>query len=39
MSFNEFLVRFTFILMTCSSFGLAERSESASAFAFGGRID
>ena len=31
MSFNEILVRFTFILMTCTSLGFAERSESASA--------
>jgi len=38
MSFNQILVRFTFVLMTCSSFGLAQRSESASAFAVGGQI-
>jgi cytochrome c-type biogenesis protein CcmH/NrfG len=38
MSFNQILVRFTFILMTCTSFGLAQRSESASAFAVSGQI-
>ena len=38
MSFNQIIVRFTFILVTCSSFGLAQRSESASTFAVGGQI-
>jgi len=38
MSFNQILVRFTFILMTCSSSVLAQRSESASAFAVSGQI-
>jgi len=38
MSFNQILVRFTFILMTCTSFGLAQRSESATAFAVSGQI-
>jgi len=37
MSFNQLHVRFTFILMTCSSFGLAQRSELALAFAVGGQ--
>jgi cytochrome c-type biogenesis protein CcmH/NrfG len=36
--FNQILVRFTFILMTCSSSVLAQRSESASAFAVIGQI-
>src|SRR5206468_5856322 len=35
---NNILVRFAFVLMTCSSFGLAQRSESDSAFAVGGQI-
>ncbi|PYS31444.1 MAG: hypothetical protein DMG11_01325 [Acidobacteria bacterium] len=35
---NNILVRFMFILMTGSSFGLAQPSESASAFAIGGQI-
>src|SRR5206468_8873319 len=35
---NNILVRFAFVLMTCSSFGLAQRSESASTFAIGGQI-
>jgi tetratricopeptide (TPR) repeat protein len=35
---NNILVRFTFILMTCSSFGLAQRSEPASSSAVGGQI-
>ena len=38
MSLNQVLVRCTFILMTCSSFGLVQRSELASAFAVGGQI-
>src|SRR2546426_8199656 len=38
MFFNRILVRFTFILMTCSALGLAQRSESASTFAIGGQI-
>jgi len=38
MSFKQIFVRFTFILMTCSSFGLAQRSESASAYAVGGQV-
>ena len=35
---NNILVRFTFILMTCSSFGLAQRSEPASSSILGGQI-
>jgi tetratricopeptide (TPR) repeat protein len=35
---NEILVRFTFILITCSSLGLAQRSEPDSTFALGGQI-
>src|SRR5213593_4348450 len=38
MSLKRILVRFTFILMTCSSFGLAQRSEPASTSAVGGQI-
>ena len=38
MGFKQIFVRFTFILMTCSSFGLAQRSESASANAVGGQV-
>ena len=38
MGFKQIFVRFTFILMTCSSFGLAQRSESASAYAVGGQV-
>jgi len=38
MFFNRILARFTFVVMTCSSLGLAQRSESASAFAVGGQI-
>src|SRR5262245_46356277 len=38
MSFNQILVRFTFFLMTCTSVGLAQRSESASAFAVIGQV-
>src|SRR5262245_4201891 len=36
MSFNQFLVRFTFILIACSSSGLAQRS--GSAYVVGGQI-
>src|SRR5262245_13883836 len=36
--FNQILVRLTFILVTCSSSVLAERSESASDFAVCGQI-
>jgi len=35
---NQIVVRFTFILMTCSSLGLAQRSEPASTSAVGGQI-
>src|SRR5207247_2913550 len=38
MSLKRILVGFTFILMTCSSFGLAQRSEPASTSAVGGQI-
>src|SRR5437870_3917483 len=38
MFFNRILVPFTFIALSCSSVGLAQRSESASAFATGGQI-
>ena len=38
MFFNRILARFTFVVMTCSSLGLSQRSESASAFAVGGQI-
>src|SRR6266566_8446878 len=38
MSLKRILVRFTFILMTCSSFGLAQPAEPASTFAVGGQI-
>jgi len=38
MFFNRILVRFTFILMTCSSLGLAQRSEPASSSSLGGQI-
>ena len=38
MFFNRILVPFTFIALPCSSVGLAQRSESASAFATGGQI-
>ena len=38
MFFNRILVRFTFIVMTCSSLGLAQRSESASTSVVGGQI-
>src|SRR5436309_7266527 len=38
MSLKRILVRFTFILMTCSSFSLAQRSEPASTSAVGGQI-
>src|SRR5438876_11975965 len=38
MSLKRILVRLTFILMTCSSFGLAQRSEPASTSAVGGQI-
>jgi len=38
MSLKRILVRFTFILMTCSSFGLAQRSEPASTSTVGGQI-
>ena len=35
---NQIVVRFTFILVTCSSLGLAQRSEPASTSAVGGQI-
>src|SRR5213594_3460778 len=35
---NQIVVRFTFILMTCSSLALAQRSEPASTSAVGGQI-
>src|SRR5881628_3646712 len=35
---NQIVVRFTFVLMTCSSLGLAQRSEPASTSAVGGQI-
>ncbi len=35
---NQIVVRFTFILITCSSLGLAQRSEPASASAVDGQI-
>src|SRR5438128_10718999 len=38
MSLKRILGRFTFILMTCSSFGLAQRSEPASTSVVGGQI-
>ena len=38
MPLKRIFVRFTFILMTCSSFGLAQRSEPASTSAVGGQI-
>src|SRR5437016_12573107 len=38
MSLKRILVRFTFTLMSCSLFGLAQRSEPASTSAVGGQI-
>src|SRR5437867_2059300 len=38
MSFKQVLVRFAFILMTCSSLGLAQRSEPVSTSSVGGQI-
>jgi cytochrome c-type biogenesis protein CcmH/NrfG len=38
MFFYRILVPFTFIALTCSSVGLAQGSESASAFVVGGQI-
>src|SRR2546425_9334159 len=35
---NQIVVRFTFILVTCSSLALAQRSEPASTSAVGGQI-
>src|SRR5215831_9549802 len=38
MFLNRLLVRFTFVLMTCSSLGLAQRSEPAPSSTVGGQI-
>jgi Tfp pilus assembly protein PilF len=38
MFLNRILVGFTFVLMTCSSLGLAQRSEPAPSSAVGGQI-
>ncbi len=38
MSFKQILVRLTVLLMICSSFGLAQRSEPASSSSVGGQI-
>ena len=38
MFFSRILVCLTFILMTCTSLGLAQRSEPASSFSIGGQI-
>src|SRR5438093_3055973 len=38
MSSKKILARFTFILMTCSSFSLAQGSEPASTSSLGGQI-
>ena len=38
MFFSRILVCLTFILMTCTSLGLAQRSEPASNFSVGGQI-
>src|SRR5207249_11659537 len=38
MFFSRILVCLTFILMTCTSLGMAQRSEPASNFSVGGQI-